>query len=707
MRQAILAAEDARAPRAEDVQTLLDAARGGDEQIQAVAVRALGRLERPALVDEIVGFLDVKAPSVRAEAANALGQAVAAAEGAPVERSRKILMARLAAETDARVRGVVCGTLGRLPYATADAVRAVEAALLDASLEAGGALTARPSTTTTALGTPVVGLTIGFDPARRDAALPVLLGCASGLESLIRRQGRLSAPSEAGIARLLRLVETARPPADAVSTPAADVEDLARVRRLALQALHTVNGTDERAIVVGLADEDPQVRRLAAQAAGLTPALARRDALVARGLQDAAPMVRLEALRAYGRELQGRLGCGPVIQAIADPDSHVSLAAIDQLASGCAEAAAAIDALVREVRGFAVAAAGPDRWHAPAHAIMSLARLSRETAAAAIPTFAAHATWQVRMYAARVAAALEEATTLERLAGDRHPNVREAAVTGLIKLKGHEADGIYLFALGSPDDQLARTVARTLHGSPARGDAAAALLAALARITAERRDTSRDPRMAILGTLRELGAASDAAALEPYLKDFDPRVAAEAASVLTAWTGREHRAETTRRAPPPAPLWREIVKLEGARARVLMTRGGAFEMALYPSEAPATVDRFVRLARRGYYDGLTFHRVVPNFVIQGGSPGANEYMGDDPYMRDEVGLRPHRRGAVGISTRGRDTGDAQIFINLVDNPRLDHTYTVFAEVVRGMDAVDRVREGDVIERVEIVTAASR
>jgi cyclophilin family peptidyl-prolyl cis-trans isomerase len=96
-----------------------------------------------------------------------------------------------------------------------------------------------------------------------------------------------------------------------------------------------------------------------------------------------------------------------------------------------------------------------------------------------------------------------------------------------------------------------------------------------------------------------------------------------------------------------------------------------------------------------------FHRVVPNFVIQGGSPGANEFAGDDMYLRDEVGLRPHVRGAVGISTRGRDTGDAQIFINLVDNPRLDHNYTVFATVTSGMDVVDQIMEGDVMQRITI------
>ena len=112
------------------------------------------------------------------------------------------------------------------------------------------------------------------------------------------------------------------------------------------------------------------------------------------------------------------------------------------------------------------------------------------------------------------------------------------------------------------------------------------------------------------------------------------------------------------------------------------------------------------LAKSGYYNGLTFHRVVPNFVIQGGSPGANEYMGDGPFMRDEPGVVSHRRGTVGISTRGRDTGDAQIFVNLVDLPRLDHVYTVFG-VVAGMDVVDRDLEGDVITRVELMDSARR
>ena len=135
-----------------------------------------------------------------------------------------------------------------------------------------------------------------------------------------------------------------------------------------------------------------------------------------------------------------------------------------------------------------------------------------------------------------------------------------------------------------------------------------------------------------------------------------------------------------------------------------MASGRSFRLRFDKDQAPLAVTRFIRLAKDHRYDGTTFHRVVPNFVIQGGSPNANEYRGDCPFMRDERGLLMHVRGSVGISTRGRDTGDAQIFINLVDNARLDHDYTVFATVCgRGMDVVDGIAEADRITRIRIVS----
>jgi cyclophilin family peptidyl-prolyl cis-trans isomerase len=132
-----------------------------------------------------------------------------------------------------------------------------------------------------------------------------------------------------------------------------------------------------------------------------------------------------------------------------------------------------------------------------------------------------------------------------------------------------------------------------------------------------------------------------------------------------------------------------------------MAGGGQFEVELLVDEAPVTVARIARLVRQRYYDGLSFHRVAPNFVIQGGSPGVNEYSGIPGFMRDELGAVSHARGTLGVSTRGRDTGDGQLFVNLRDNPRLDYDYTVWGRVARGQAVVDAVQEGDGIHRVEI------
>jgi len=131
------------------------------------------------------------------------------------------------------------------------------------------------------------------------------------------------------------------------------------------------------------------------------------------------------------------------------------------------------------------------------------------------------------------------------------------------------------------------------------------------------------------------------------------------------------------------------------------TDKGTIEVELAILEAPLTVENFVTLARKGYFNGLTIHRVVPNFVIQGGSPGANEYSGYKEFLRDEIAAS-NVRGSVGLSIRGRNTGDAQFYVNLVDNPRLDGGYTVFARVFgEDMDTVDRIQEGDVMRSIDI------
>ena len=161
-------------------------------------------------------------------------------------------------------------------------------------------------------------------------------------------------------------------------------------------------------------------------------------------------------------------------------------------------------------------------------------------------------------------------------------------------------------------------------------------------------------------------------------------------------------AVTTRYAPAPFPSAAVLDGLRGATAVLRLKNLGTLEIALLVDEAPVTVATFVQLAERGAFNGLTWHRIVPVFVLQGGSPGADEYDGvTSTFLRDEVGFARQARGSFGISTRGRDTGDGQIFINLVDNFRLDHDYTVFAIMLKGLEVMDRVQEGDVIESITI------
>jgi cyclophilin family peptidyl-prolyl cis-trans isomerase len=141
----------------------------------------------------------------------------------------------------------------------------------------------------------------------------------------------------------------------------------------------------------------------------------------------------------------------------------------------------------------------------------------------------------------------------------------------------------------------------------------------------------------------------------------------------------------------------EVVELRVTMAD--STGGGSFVVRLRGDVAPLMAARVLALVRSGHYDGQTWHRVEHDFVIQGAGPGANEYVGYRQYLVDELGTLPHRRGTVGMSTRGHDTGDAQWFVNLRDNLRLGRDYTVFAEVIEGMGVVDAVMEGDVIQSI--------
>ncbi|MBI4420671.1 MAG: HEAT repeat domain-containing protein [Gemmatimonadetes bacterium] len=672
MWSAILSAEDSRTLSPMALGPLVGGLRYPDPDIRRLAVRGLGRLERDTLAPVIARALNDSSPLVRAEASNALGQAVS--RGRP-NLARDSLLARLGREPDPNVRGAIAQTLGRLPAGPTPEESAVEQALHTVSA---------------------------------DTAVPSRLGAARGYEAWLRRLGRNAAPSRESADRLRELVRAGLPQRGRPSPARAD--SLARVRRLALAALTVAGQAEESIVRTALTDPDPQVRRLAIAATGAPDSFPGRSALLGSALaRDQSTMVRYEALRVYGRRAQAFEGCAPLLRALSDKSPHVVLLAIDLLGGGCdpTSRAQAIDRLAAlagqlvPAYGDRGAGGGAPTWHQPAHALVALARLARERADSLLPRYAGHASWWVRTYAAQAATVLRTGNVLEQLGLDVNDNVRTAAITGLSSVRGHQTDSIYIAALSRPDYELLLTAARALDGTPDTVKAVPALLAALQRVTGESRETSRDARIALLRRIGALGSVAQAGTLQFYLYDFDSVVADETARILNAW-GQPQNAAPNPLPPQALPPLAVVRQMAATNAVVHMRGGASFELRLRPLDAPTNVERFVRLARSGFFDGLTFHRVVPNFVIQGGSPGANEYWGDGPYTRDELTLDSHVRGTVGISTRGRDTGDGQIFVNLVDNPRLDHNYTIIGEDVAGMDVVEAVLEGATIERIELV-----
>lgn len=136
------------------------------------------------------------------------------------------------------------------------------------------------------------------------------------------------------------------------------------------------------------------------------------------------------------------------------------------------------------------------------------------------------------------------------------------------------------------------------------------------------------------------------------------------------------------------------------RATVL-TGKGSFTIELLSDDAPLNVDNFVELAKRGYFRDVTFHRVVPNFVVQGGDPRGDGNGGPGYQIRCEINEVPYERGAVGMALSGKDTGGSQWFVTHSRQPHLDGGYTVFGRVVEGMDVVDRIVRSDIIRSIVI------
>ncbi|MDR2885756.1 MAG: peptidylprolyl isomerase, partial [Rikenellaceae bacterium] len=139
---------------------------------------------------------------------------------------------------------------------------------------------------------------------------------------------------------------------------------------------------------------------------------------------------------------------------------------------------------------------------------------------------------------------------------------------------------------------------------------------------------------------------------------------------------------------------------------IISTEKGDMKVELYENETPVNVANFVKLAESGFYDGLTFHRVIPDFVIQGGCPDGTGAGGPGYTIKCETSAprQYHDRGVLSMAHRGKDTGGSQFFIchNRTNTAHLDGVHTAFGQVVEGQDVIDQIRPGDLILGIKIV-----
>lgn len=427
----------------------------------------------------------------------------------------------------------------------------------------------------------------------------------------------------------------------------------------------------DAALTIGATHANPRIRTVAWRAAArmADSLFAARDSMpplpapVAWPEPDWKP--RYRALTPRGTD------CAVFRAALADSAWPVRLRAADVVPTECGSDEILVSTLRRWIDNMPANTtrrpAGGVSWHGAAHAVVALARLRSPDALVQMHRAASHNDWHVRSYAVRAARILTDTSVLRRAVRDAHPNVREAAIEGLAALTGHAFDLLYIERLGDSAVQVVRAAATALQGSDVPG-ARPAADAAFQRWAKRDNASERDARLALLAAAGR--AASDAPP--------------------TAVT------------PALAPGAVSLALGADVRLRVTMAAsngGGTFVVRLRGDVAPIMAARVLQLADSGYYNLGTWHRVEPDFVIQGAAHGDNEYVGNARYLRDELGTIPHARGTVGMSTRGHDSGDAQWFLNLRDNLRLNRDYTVFAEVVEGMAVVDGILEGDVITSI--------
>lgn len=623
--------------------------------VQLRALRALARIQDPATLEVILAGLAAAEPPVREEAAFAAGQLGLSWDPLADEVKTRLtdaLRAAEAAEADAGVRRTLLESLSKVN--TPGAVQRLIERLGD--LREGVAGRA-------ALALGVAG--------RRGASLA---------EVPLERVDALLAPllpEETRYGATYLAVYVKRPEALKLLRHCA-TDASPEVRALCAKGFAEVGGQEDAPVLERLLD-DP-VPRVAAEAA---------RALAKLTLKREGPCATLEALRglkrqaravAAGTSVEGQAILAlaqtglpafgrPVLEelrrALREAPPGASAVAPDDVAWLDCRLAAAMDRQSGTLNE--VLRCGSDRVPEPRRLALGL----REVALGQTPGQggAKEAVTWLRHPDARV-----RLTALELVAARPAPEA-VAAVRALI----------------AGEDPVVAGAAASTAGTMKATEALPEIRALAARVPQE-----PDLAEPVAGALVALADKDAEPVLRTWLGHPHANVRRVAAEFLTKLTGQPVRAS---RVELPADAFRPPVAPAGAKL-TFRTKKGNITVALDTEQAPLTSGNLYALARKGYFRNVTFHRVVPDFVAQGGDPRGDGEGGPGYSIRCELTHRPYLRGTMGMALSGKDTGGSQFFFTHTPQPHLDGRYTVFGEVTAGMDVVDALLEGDIILDVQ-------
>lgn len=626
---------------------------------------------RPARVPDLIGLVNDVDPSVRRRAALALGR-VGLQDGVPP------LVAALG-DDDEDVRATAAFALGLI--GSTSAVEPLEAALKDQSLRVRGRA--------------AEGLGLIGDPAAAPAVAAAST-CRDAIAGIAPDDEGWPKSPDVDLCRLALFALVRLKNYEALASVALDDrgEPISRWWAVAY-ALQRIG--DKRAVPALLALATTEgiytpafaLRGLAAAKEPRATAVAR--AVAARGNADL--RLRVAALRALG-EIGGAGAMEALLTIARDKTAPRTLALEAVTSLGVLGDVRAFDPLLDMLT---------DSWPSMRAALLtSAAKVNPEGFLLVASGLAPDPDWSVRAALAGALATLpadQVRNEIIELTRDTDTRVQGPALRALASIGSPDLAPRLFEALGA-QDYVVRATAADLVGQLRPPGGVERLTTAYSRGEG---DAIYTARAAALASLAKYGTDDAKALLRRALADKAWPVRWKAADLLRSL------GDVTAVPATPAPLREPPAFFESARLlhptfsphAFIETRAGTIEIELNLVEAPVTSQVFVDLARLGFFNGLKIHRIVPNFVIQGGDPRGDGEGGPGFTIMDELSPLPYVRGTVGMALDWRDTAGSQFFITVSPQPHLEARYTVFGRVVQGDQALDRLSQWDVIQRVRI------